>query len=117
MAEADIKTELPVKRKKQMQIGGVEKAAILLLVIGEQDAAEVMKHMGPKEVQSLGAAMANLGNVSREMVRMVLAEFCDIVDSQTSLGLEAEDYIRNVLVKALGEDKADSLIDRILLGG
>ena len=116
MAEAEIKTELPVKRKKQMQIGGVEKAAILLLVIGEQDAAEVMKHMGPKEVQSLGSAMANLGNVSREMVRMVLAEFCDIVDSQTSLGLEAEDYIRNVLVKALGEDKADSLIDRILLG-
>ena len=59
MAEQDIKTELPLKKKKPT-ISGVDKAAILLLVIGEQDAAEVMKHMGPKEVQSLGSAMANL---------------------------------------------------------
>jgi flagellar motor switch protein FliG len=112
-AGADVKTELPNKKKA---LTGVERAAILLLVIGEQDAAEVMKHLGPKEVQALGQTMARMSGVTRDQVREVLNEFCDTVDSQTALGVEAEDYIRNVLVKALGEEKADSLVDRILLG-
>ncbi len=104
--------ELPEKRP----LNGVERAAILLLSIGEEDAAEVMKHLGPREVQKLGATMAKLNSVTRDQVEGVLRSFCELAESQTSLGLEAEDYIRSVLVKALGEDKADSLVDRIMLG-
>ena len=118
MAEAaadqqEVKTELPNKKKP---LSGVERAAILMLSLGEQDASEVMKHLGPKEVQGLGQTMAQLGGVTRDQVSDVLSEFCDTVDSQTALGVEADEYIRNVLTKALGEDKADSLVDRILLG-
>ena len=111
MAE-EIQKELPEKRP----LNGVERAAILLLSIGEEDAAEVMKHLGPREVQKLGATMAKLSSVTRDQVESVLHKFCELAESQTSLGLEAEDYIRSVLVKALGEDKADSLVDRIMLG-
>ncbi len=97
-------------------IPNVDRAAILLLTIGEQHASEVLKHMGPKEVQKLGAAMAGLANVSKDQVGVVLADFCDTVGNQTALGVGSEDYIRNVMVRALGEDKAGGVIDRILLG-
>ncbi len=96
---------------------GVERAAILLLSLGEQEAAEVLRHMEPKEVQKIGAAMANLTNVSREKVTRVLEEFVETVENQTALGVGAEDYIRKVLVRAIGEEKASGLIDRILHGG
>ena len=104
--------ELPEKGP----LSGVERAAILLLSIGEEDAAEVMKHLGPREVQKLGATMAKLGSITRDQVEEALNKFNEMVENQTSLGLEAEDYIRSVLVKALGEDKAGSLVDRIMLG-
>ncbi len=99
------------------KITGVERAAILLLALGEQDAAEVLKHMGPKEVQKLGQAMATLSNVSRGKVSEVLGEFVQTVEGQTSIGIGSDEYVRNVLKKALGDDKAGGLIDRILLGG
>jgi len=86
------------------------------MALGEADAAEVMKHMGPKEVQKLGMAMTQLSNVSKGQVKSVLNDFVDVVDSQTALGMGTEDYVRTVLVNALGEEKAGGLIDRILLG-
>ena len=95
---------------------GAERAAILLLTLGEQAAAEVLKHMGAKDVQRLGGAMASMSNVSRQEVSDVLTEFREGVESQTSLGVGADEYIRTVLVNALGEEKAASIIDRILLG-
>lgn len=95
---------------------GVQRAAVLLLSLGEVDAAEVLKHMDAKEVQKLGLAMATMGAVSREQVAHVMADFEGALDRQTSLGVGADDYIRAVLVQALGPDKAGSLIDRILLG-
>jgi flagellar motor switch protein FliG len=95
---------------------GVTKAAILLLTLGEQAASQVMKHMEPKEVQAVGSAMAALRNVSKDQVSEVLADFCRTMDKQTGLGLGADDYIRNVLVQALGEDKAGNMIERILRG-
>jgi len=67
-------------------------------------------------VQKLGATMARLSGVTRQQVEEVLASFTELVENQTSLGLEAEEYIRSVLVKALGEDRAGSLVDRIMLG-
>ncbi|WCE06489.1 flagellar motor switch protein FliG [Pseudoxanthomonas sp. JBR18] len=95
---------------------GVQRAAVLLLSLGEADAAEVLKHMDPKEVQKIGIAMATMTGISREQVERVMDEFNTELGSKTSLGVGADDYIRNVLVQALGEDKAGGLIDRILLG-
>lgn len=98
------------------ELSGVERSAVLLLSLGEADAAEVLKHMGAKEVQKLGLAMATMGAVSREQVLNVMGEFQGALERQTSLGVGADDYIRAVLEQALGADKAGSLIDRILLG-
>ena len=98
------------------KITGIERAAILLLSLGEQDAAAVLMHMGPKEVQKVGSAMATLSNVSKDQVAAVLHDFATTVENQTNLGVGSEDYIRKVLVSALGEDKAGGVIDRILLG-
>jgi flagellar motor switch protein FliG len=95
----------------------VDKAAILLLSLGETDAAQVLRHMGPKEVQRVGVAMAQMRNVHREQVEQVMTEFVSSVGDQTSLGVGSDGYIRKMLTQALGEDKANGLIDRILLGG
>ncbi len=95
---------------------GVERAAILLMALGEDEAAEVLKHMTPKEVQKVGAAMASLQNISTDQVAEALGEFSTTVDKQTALGVGSEDYIRRVLVTALGDDKAGGLMDRILTG-
>ena len=99
------------------KLSKVDKAGILLLSLGETDAAQVLRHLGPKEVQKVGVAMAHLGNVHREQVEEVLSEFIVMVGEQTGLGVGADGYIRKMLTQALGEDKAGSLIDRILLGG
>src|SRR3989338_4538103 len=99
------------------KLSKVDKAAILLLSLGETDAAQVLRHLGPKEVQRVGVAMAGMRNIQREQVEQVMGEFVDIVGDQTSLGVGADGYIRKMLTQALGEDKAGSLIDRILLGG
>ncbi len=97
-------------------LSGVQRAAVLLMSLGESDAAEVLKHLGAKEVQKLGMAMATIGNVTRQQVEEVVDEFVASLEDQTSLGVGADDYVRKVLVQALGEDKAASLIDRILFG-
>jgi flagellar motor switch protein FliG len=95
---------------------GTERAAILLLSLGEQEATEVMRHMGAKDVQRIGAAMTQLKNISRQEVSQVLNEFRTSVEGQTSLGIGVDEYLRKVLVGALGEDKAGGVIDRILFG-
>lgn len=99
------------------QLHPVEQAAILLMSLGEGDAAEVLKHMGPKEVQRVGASMSKLENVEQDQVHTVLANFLEQVRDLTGLGVGADNYIRNMLVTALGSDKANGLIDRILMGG
>jgi len=97
-------------------LSGVERAAILLMSLGEERASEVLKHMGPKEVQKVGTAMSELSAVSKQEVSNVVTEFVSIAEDQTALGVGNDDYIRNVLVNALGSDKATGVIDRILLG-
>jgi flagellar motor switch protein FliG len=93
----------------------VNKCAILMLALGHDEAAEVFKHLGPKDVQKLGTAMASVGNVSREGIEAVLREFHDATEGRMSLA-DSDEYIRSVLKKALGDDKAAHLIDRILQG-
>lgn len=95
---------------------GTERAAILLLTLGEAEAAQVLKHMGAKEVQRIGAAMAQLANVSLDEVQEVISEFAASVERQTSVGVGADEFLRKVLVDALGSDKADNIIDRISIG-
>ncbi len=102
--------------KRDADRSGTERAAILLLTLGEQEAAQVLKHMSAKEVQRIGAAMAKLANVSKEEVHGVISEFSSAVESQTSVGVGAEDFLRKVLVDALGQEKASSIIDRISIG-
>ncbi|MDB6103397.1 MAG: flagellar motor switch protein [Gammaproteobacteria bacterium] len=102
--------------KKDAERSGTDRAAILLLTLGEQEAAQVLKHMGAKEVQRIGAAMAKLTNVSKEEVYTVITDFASSVESQTSVGVGAEDFLRKVLVDALGQEKASSIIDRISIG-
>jgi flagellar motor switch protein FliG len=95
---------------------GVERAAILLLTLGEQEAAQVLKHMGAREVQKVGSAMTRLTGVSRDEVTSVLSDFSSVVESETSVGVGVDDFLRKVLVDALGQDKAASVIERINLG-
>jgi flagellar motor switch protein FliG len=93
---------------------GIQKAAILMLALGEDEAVEVMKYLGPREVQKLGSAMSSMTSVSTDQLDSVLYEFRLRTKTNTSLGLDSDDYIRNVLTKALGDDKATSLLNRIL---
>ncbi|MCK4586966.1 MAG: flagellar motor switch protein FliG, partial [Gammaproteobacteria bacterium] len=95
---------------------GVERAAILLMSLGEQAASEVMKHMAPREIKKVGAAMADLENISREQVENVLNHFCETMQNETGFGLGTDVYLRNVLTKALGPEHAGDVIDRILQG-
>ena len=95
----------------------VEKSAILLIALGEDYASEVLKHMGPREVQKLGHAMANLKTVPRSRVEAVLAEFHQISEEAAAVHVDTDAYVRAVLTKALGDDKAANLISRILQGG
>ncbi len=93
----------------------MRKSAILLLCLGEESAVEVFKFLGPKEVQKLGSTMAALENVNRQEIEEVLAEFRVEVENRASLGA-ADEYLRSVLTKALGTDRANNLLDRILQG-
>lgn len=100
----------------EVTLSGVERAAVLLLMLGEEGAASVLQHMGPREVQKLGASMASIRNVSQDQVNGVVERFLEAVGKHTALGIDAESYMRTALVKALGEDKARGLMDRIVLG-
>src|SRR5471032_967545 len=95
---------------------GMQKAAILMLAMGEREAAEVMKFLGPREVLKLGAAMATMKNVPHEQVVGTLDDFRDSVAAASTVGLDSDEYIRQVLTKALGDDKASVLLSRILGG-
>lgn len=103
--------------EKSSNLRGSERAAIFLMSLGEGAASEVLRHMEPKEVQNVGAAMAQLQNVTRDQVTTVLNDFCKTMQEETGLGLGTDEYVRTVLTKALGEEKAGNLIDRILQGG
>ena len=95
-------------------VDGVEKSAIFLMTLGEDEAAEVLKHLEPREVQKISAAMMTLKNLSRETVTDVFHEFLVAAASKTSVGMDPNSYIRAMLIKALGDDKAAGLLDRIM---
>lgn len=93
---------------------GTDKSVILLMTIGEDRAAEVFKHLSQREVQTLSAAMANVTQISNKQLTDVLAEFEQEAEQFAALNINANDYLRSVLVKALGEERAASLLEDIL---
>jgi flagellar motor switch protein FliG len=95
---------------------GAEDAAILLMSLGEEQAAEVFRHLSPKEVQKLGETIARMKTIPRERVEKVLETFANQASEQSLLVNDTDEYIKSVLRKALGDDKANLLIDRILQG-
>ncbi|UJP05948.1 MAG: flagellar motor switch protein FliG [Nitrosomonas sp.] len=96
---------------------GLKRSAILLMTLGEQEAASVIRLLGPKEVQKLSETMSTLQNITRAEIENAVADFCTAAEGKTTLGQDSADYIRNVLTSALGDEKAANLIDRILHGG
>jgi flagellar motor switch protein FliG len=100
-----------------MDAQGLEDAAILLMSLGEEEASEVFKHLTPKEVQGLGETIARMKSVPREKLEGVLEKFAVVASEQSMLVTDTDEYVKSVLRKALGDDKANLLIDRILQGG
>jgi flagellar motor switch protein FliG len=99
------------------QTDGLQDAAILMMSLGEAEASEVFKHLSPKEVQKLGEAIAKTKAITRERVEEVVDRFTGIAAAHSLLVSDSGDYVRTVLKRALGDDKAALLIDRILQGG
>lgn len=97
------------------ELTNLDKAAILLISLGESDAAEILKHLGPKQVQRIGQAMAALDNIPQSKVESVITDFLGMLGDQTGIGINNDVYIRAMLNEALGEEKAKTLLDRILI--
>lgn len=97
-----------------MNLSGTEKSAVMLMTLGEDQAAEVFKHLNNKEVQQLSMAVSNMRQVSNAELAEVLTEFEEAAIQYAALNINTNDYLRSVLVKALGEDRAASLLEDIL---
>ena len=95
------------------KLSNTQKCAILMMLLGEDEAAEILKNLGPKEVQQLGKEMYTVQGLDQDTVNQVLDEFLAIIKTQTDLGMGSSNYIRNVMTKALGENKAQSVLGRI----
>ena len=112
MAEA-VKKQISNTNEIYEGLNGTQKCAILMMLIGEDEAAEIMGNLSPKEVQILGAAMYSVQGLGQDTVNLVLDEFLAIIKAQTSLGISGGNYIKNVLTKSLGQDKAQSVLGKI----
>jgi flagellar motor switch protein FliG len=112
-AEAEAAEKL---RIEMSNISGAQRAAVLMLLLGEQQASEIIKFLNPGEVQALGGAMVAVSDVSQEAVNEILDDFVATIKKQSSLGLGTTDYVEKVFKRALGDDKAASVLGRILPG-
>ena len=101
------------EKQPQLTLTGTQKSAILMMLLGEEGAAEILKNLSPKEAKILGREMYSVRDVRQETVNVILNEFLDIVREQTGLGFGTEGYIQNVFQKALGEEKAETILSRI----
>ena len=101
------------RKPQHLLLTGTQKSAILMMLLGEDGAAEILRNLSPKEAQSLGSEMYSVKDIDQETVNHVLNEFLSIVRQQTGLGFGSGNYIKNVFTKALGDDKAESILTRI----
>ena len=95
------------------RLSGTQKCAILMMLLGEEEASEILRNLGPREVQHLGSAMYSVQGLDQVTVNRVLDEFLAIIKAQTSLGISGGSYIKNVLTKSLGDDKAQTVLGKI----
>ena len=95
---------------------GIEKTAILLLSLSEADAASILKHLEPKQVQKVGMTMASMEEFGQERVQAVHKLFLDNIQKYSSIGFNSHEFIKKALTAALGEDKAGNLIEQIVMG-
>ncbi|MFC3095048.1 flagellar motor switch protein FliG [Alteromonas sediminis] len=98
------------------KLEGVEKAAILLLSLSEEDAAQILKHLEPKQVQKLGSEMAKVDDMTQTKITAVHKHFIDEIQNYSTIGFQSQDFVKRALTAALGEDKAANLIDQIMMG-
>ncbi len=98
------------------KLEGVEKAAILLLSLSEEDAAQILKHLEPKQVQKLGGEMAKIEDMTQPKITAVHKHFIEEIQNYSTIGFQSQDFVKRALTAALGEDKAANLIDQILMG-
>ena len=98
------------------KLEGVDKAAILLLSLTEDDAAQILKHLEPKQVQKLGTAMAQIDDMTQGKITAVHKHFIEEIQNYSTIGFQSTDFVKRALTSALGEDKASNLIDQILMG-
>src|ERR1700682_6048626 len=101
---------------KPGELAGIQRAAILLMSLGEQDAANLLKQLDAKDVQKLGIAMAELKEVSRDQMTSVLETFIGVVDGKSDMASGSQEYVRRVLTQAVGKQKTDLLLDRVSTG-
>jgi len=99
------------------KLDGAEKASILLLSLSEEDAAQILKHLEPKEVQKVGMIMAGMEDFTQEKITAVHKQFIQEIQNFSTIGFQSEEFVRKALTAALGVDKAGNLIDQIILGG
>ncbi len=107
----DPTSELNERFKK---LSGADKAAMLMLLMGEEHAAQVINHLEPKDIQTLGKKMVEVANLPKDVVNAVLDEFLISTSKMSDLGTGNSEYIQNVFNKALGEDKASAALDKII---
>ncbi|MBT0584921.1 flagellar motor switch protein FliG [Alteromonas oceanisediminis] len=98
------------------KLEGVDKAAILLLSLSEEDAAQILKHLEPKQVQKLGSAMAKIDDMTQTKITAVHKHFIEEIQNYSTIGFQSQDFVKRALTAALGEDKAANLIDQIMMG-
>ena len=98
------------------RLSGIDKAAILMLSLSEEDAAALFRNLQPKQVQKLGIRMAELEDFTQDSVNAVHKTFLTNITKHSNIGLGSSDFVKNALVAALGEDKANNLVDQISMG-
>jgi len=101
---------------QERELNGTERSAVLLMSLGEEYASSILKHMDPREVHKVGTVMSSLGQVSSEQIDSVLGEFVQSLQGQNATSVGSDEYVSKVLLQALGSDKADNMINRVLEG-
>ena len=117
MTAVNSKNEISPEQQQILDnMNGMEMAAVLMLSLNEEDAAQIFRHLEPKQVQRLGMAMASTKDFGHERVTAVHRQFIEDIQKYSNIGIGSEDFVRKALVAALGEDKAGNLVDQIIMG-
>ena len=101
---------------RNAEISGPERAAILLMSLGEQDAAAILKHMDPRDVEAVGLAMSNMAAVPKVRAEGVVQSFVEKIDAGAAFSGDNSDYVKKIMAASFGKRRAEVIVDRILAG-